>query len=480
MVATRKLEIQITGDTTGASRAFGSVDDAAGRTESRMSSWSTKVAGLIGAAFAVDTIIDWGSTLISAAEESEQVTAQTTAVLASMGDVAGVTADEVAELAEQISLKTGLDDEMIQSGENVLLTFGNIRNEVGEGNDVFTRATEVATDMSVALGQDLQSSITQVGKALNDPIAGLSALSRVGVQFTDEQKNMITMMVVAGDTMGAQKVILQELERQFGGSAEAQATASDKLRTAWGNVQEQLGAVLLPIFEKVATWLAETLPGAIDTATTWVKDHETTVKNLAFAFGVILVGALVAYTVQAGIAAAATLAATWPILLALVAVGALAFGLYYAYQNWGWFRVGVQNAIEILGRIIGIIQSVIGWVDRLSDKLALVGGLFGGLGGISNVGDFFGGGGKKGTGYSDKWPGMATGGIVTKPTLTWVGEEGPEAVVPLSQYNGGGGGDTYITVKVDGSVLTDGRRLIDLLNDELGNGYRLQDRGRGL
>jgi hypothetical protein len=36
-------------------------------------------------------------------------------------------------------------------------------------------------------------------------------------------------------------------------------------------------------------------------------------------------------------------------------------------------------------------------------------------------------------------PYLADGGIVTGPTLALIGEAGPEAVVPLDRYNGGGG-----------------------------------------
>jgi hypothetical protein len=43
-------------------------------------------------------------------------------------------------------------------------------------------------------------------------------------------------------------------------------------------------------------------------------------------------------------------------------------------------------------------------------------------------------------------PAMAQGGIVNKPTLALIGEAGPEAVVPLSKMNAGGGGDVNINV----------------------------------
>jgi hypothetical protein len=61
----------------------------------------------------------------------------------------------------------------------------------------------------------LSGQAIQLGKALNDPIAGISALSRVGVTFTEEQKATIESMVKMGDVAGAQKLILAELAREF-------------------------------------------------------------------------------------------------------------------------------------------------------------------------------------------------------------------------------------------------------------------------
>lgn len=222
-----------------------------------------KVAGLVGSAFAAKGIFDFGKSAMEAATESNKIAAQTEAVLKSTGGAAKVTADQIGDLATAISNKTGVDDEAIQKGQNLLLTFTNLKNGVGKGNDVFNQATKTMVDMGAALGTDASGAAIQLGKALNDPVKGISALSRVGVSFTDQQKDQIKAMVDAGNTMGAQKVILGELNKEFGGSAEAQATAGDKLKVTWGNVQEQIGNVLLPIFEKVATFLADNLPGAV-------------------------------------------------------------------------------------------------------------------------------------------------------------------------------------------------------------------------
>ena len=190
-------------------------------------------------------------------EEAAKVAAQTDAVLKSTGGAANVTAKDVDALATALSNKTGIDDEAIASGQNLLLTFTNVRNEAGKGNDVFNQATKIATDMSVALGQDLKSSNIQLGKALNDPIKGITALSRVGVSFTAQQKEQIKTLTESGDRLGAQKLILAELQTQFAGSAEAQARPLDKAKVAVNNLFEAVGKSLAPAVTRVTNGFAK-------------------------------------------------------------------------------------------------------------------------------------------------------------------------------------------------------------------------------
>ena len=163
-----------------------------------------------------------------------------------------MTAKQVDALAASLSKVAGIDDEVIQAGENVLLTFTSVRNQVGLGNDVFNQATSAALDMSAALGTDLQGSIIQLGKALNDPIQGMTALRRVGVSFTEQQKEQIKALQESGDLLGAQKIVLGEVQREFGGAAAANATALDRLHVAVGNLEESLGTALLPAINSAA------------------------------------------------------------------------------------------------------------------------------------------------------------------------------------------------------------------------------------
>lgn len=209
---------------------------------------------------------------VDQARESNKVTAQSMAVLKSTGYAANVYGDEIEGLAQKISMKAGIDDEAIQSGENLLLTFRNIRNEAGKGNDIFARATRITTDLSVAMGQSMKTSVIQVGKALNDPIKGLTSLSRIGVTFGKGQVKRIKDFVDEGKSMAAQKVILRELNKEFKGSAAAQADPADKAKVAWENLQETIGLKLLPILDKLLIWfVAKGLP-AIQEFGGWLSD----------------------------------------------------------------------------------------------------------------------------------------------------------------------------------------------------------------
>src|SRR3972149_11993329 len=195
-------------------------------------------------------VAGWGlaglfGAMITEASESEQKVAELNAVLKSTGGIAGVTAKQALDLATAFQKTTRFSDEAVLSGENMLLTFTNI------GKDVFPQATEVMLDMSQALGQDIKSSAIQLGKALQDSIQGVTALRRVGVNFTEDQQKMIESMVESGDLMGAQKFILQELQTEFGGSARAAgetfAGQLDILKNSLLNVAEGIGTALLPI-----------------------------------------------------------------------------------------------------------------------------------------------------------------------------------------------------------------------------------------
>src|SRR5262245_24261391 len=192
---------------------------------------------------------------VADAREQAQIMAQTEAVIKSTGDAAGVSAQHVADYASSLSAAAGkslFGDAQIQQSTNLLLTFTEIKGATLDA------ATAISVDMAQALGGAPKDAAIQLGKALNDPINGVTALTRVGVTFSDQQKEQIKTMQLAGDTAGAQAVILAELNKEFGGSAEAAAKADGgmaQFKDSLGETFEAVGTKLLPVLNQFGAWL---------------------------------------------------------------------------------------------------------------------------------------------------------------------------------------------------------------------------------
>lgn len=350
----------------------GPADRAGKQIEASLGGSFKKVAGIaaasIGGALAGREILGFLKGSVEQARESNKIAAQTAAVLKSTGGVAGVTAKQVDSLANSIAAKTGIDDEAISSAENLLLTFTNIRDSVGKNNDIFDQATRIAVDMGAALGGDASSNAIQLGKALNDPVQGISALTRVGVSFTAQQKDQIKAMQTAGDLAGAQKIILGELNKEFGGSAAAQATASQRLKVVWGNLQEQLGNKLIPIIDKAATFLADRLPGAVDSAMAGFTRLQQAV------------GPTVARIVGAFKATADFLVGTvWPAIQTFAAGVSRVFGsmVDYVRRIWPQISEAISHVVNVVAGIIRTFVDVVSalwraWGDDLAHIAATV------------------------------------------------------------------------------------------------------------
>jgi hypothetical protein len=191
---------------------------------------------------------------VKAFNESAEAIAQTNAVLASTKGVAGVAAQQVTDLATSLQKVTKFSDEDVRSVENLLLTFTAI------GKDIFPEATKTVLDMATALGEDTKSASIQLGKALQDPVLGITALRRVGVNFSDAQKDVIKNLVETGQKAKAQQLILKELHTEFGGSAEAAgktfAGSLAKLNNSLNDVEEAIGQLISNALIPLVDWFS--------------------------------------------------------------------------------------------------------------------------------------------------------------------------------------------------------------------------------
>jgi phage-related protein len=207
---------------------------------------------------ALSGTFDFFKSAVQGSAEYQSALAQTEAVIDSTGGAAGLSVKQMEDLARGLSAANGqslFTDDQLLSAQNVLATFTEIK-----GTN-FADATGAIANLSQAMGQDLKSSAVQVGKALNNPLEGLSALTRVGVGFSEEQKNAVAALMETGDVAGAQKIILGELERQFGGSAAAatgtfagqMVVMSEKIEDAKGAI----GDALLPLLSEMTKVFSE-------------------------------------------------------------------------------------------------------------------------------------------------------------------------------------------------------------------------------
>jgi hypothetical protein len=205
-----------------------------------------------------------------------EINAKQEAILRATGNAAGYTGEQLDAMARELTRTTELMPSAVKEAQSLMLTFRNI------GGQEFPRAMQAAADLQTTFG-GLQSSVMQLGKALNDPIRGVTALGEAGVTFSDQQKEMIRNFVEMGDLASAQAVILAEVEAQVGGTAEAIAAAGDgsgRLRASLELLNAEIGRGVLPTQQRWNNALADTVD-ALERATRQNREYTESAMDLA-------------------------------------------------------------------------------------------------------------------------------------------------------------------------------------------------------
>lgn len=180
------------------------------------------------------------------------------------GDQAKNVSKRLQDYASAQQFATGVDDESIKATQAKLLTFKNLAKTADDMGGMFDRATDAALDLAAAGFGTAENNAVQLGKALEDPVKGIGALRRAGITFTEAEKKKIAALVESGKLLEAQEIVLGALETQVGGTAEATAKASDKIKIAFDEIAENIGTALLPYVEDLAKAFME-----------WVQDERT-------------------------------------------------------------------------------------------------------------------------------------------------------------------------------------------------------------
>jgi hypothetical protein len=273
-----QLQVLVTADTLPAQASLGAMNERVATSHAMfggmISQIGSFVAGQVIFAVLARAVMEVETQIKDAAQKTSDWNdklVQLNAVLSSTHGVAGFTRDAAIQLADSLSSVTRFNNIAVLDVENLLLTFTAL------GKDVLPQATEAVLNMATALHEDTKSASIQLGKALQDPILGMTALRRVGVNFSADQKKMVEMWIKHGEKAKAVAFILKEIQTEFGGSARAAGTdlkgQLDILNNQFDIVKETIGNAMIPVLSgllkallPVMTAVADGLPHALNVA----------------------------------------------------------------------------------------------------------------------------------------------------------------------------------------------------------------------
>jgi hypothetical protein len=321
-----------------------------------------------------------GASALRAAEDAQVADRRLASVAESMnlfGTQTGAVTKRLTEFADATMKQTAIDDEVIKATQAKLLTFKNLAATADVMGGAMDRATLAAIDLAAAGFGSAETNATQLGKALQDPIKGITALARAGVTFTEQEKAKIKTLVQSGKLLEAQDMILKAIETQVGGTAAATATGSAKMAVAFGEMQEAIGNALLPVLEK----LVPLITGLFD----FIAKNSVVVSVLAGIFGALAIAILaVNFALNAN-----------PIVKVITLVAALAAGAvvlinYLVGLSGGWGKLfeAMQKGLAEVGRFFGTVfdgisSLVVGVINGLATRFEnFINTIIGGLNGI--------------------------------------------------------------------------------------------------
>ncbi len=296
--------------------------------------------------------------------------------IAATNGAAMLSFDELTKAASDLQNNTLFGDEQILNDATAqLLTFTNIAGEN------FKRTQQVALDLATMLGGNLQSTAIQLGKALNDPVRNLSSLAQSGIQFTQQQIDAIKALTETNRLADAQTIILDELNRQYGGqAAAARASGIGEWQAglnALGDAGEAIGRSIVPALNEIGKLIAELsqfIIDNIDTIMSWAKFLGMVGGAILGVVSVIKVIAI-ATKAWAAMQVLLNLAMTAnPIGLLIAGIGALIALVVSAWNSFEGFRKVIYMTWEIIKEFAsGTLSGFLEGIRRVLDGIKAMG-----------------------------------------------------------------------------------------------------------
>jgi hypothetical protein len=323
--------------------------------------FALELGAAVGVGFGIFKLVQLVEQGHEAWEKLEFSNSQLEAGLQSTGEAAGMTFEMLDEMSTRMSHAFKFTKSEVGDMQAQLLTFPKITK------DVFEEASQAVLDMATRTHRGANELAIMVGKALQDPVRGIQAMRRVGVNFNEQQTEMIKKLVETGHAAKAQAAILKELNVEFGGSAGMAAAADKQFR--FNKSMEELKLILGELAERLVELLMPVLEGFVDflkDSIVWMKAHKDLLEAIAIGVG-LAVAAWGAYLLVANAVTIATQVWTgiqWllnaamdanPIGLIIIAIAAVVTAVIYCIKHFAQFRatlLGVWETIKEFGRIV--------------------------------------------------------------------------------------------------------------------------------
>jgi len=321
-----------------------------------------KIMGTLGVGFAVFKGLEFIKGGVEKVEQLNQSTAQLKAGLESTGGVAGMSLGYLTTSAENFSSKLKFSTAEIQDMQAQLLTFPAVTK------DTFNSATQSILDMATRTHKGINEVSIMVGKALQDPVKGMAALHKVGVNFSDQQKEQVKRLVETGQATKAQQMILKELSSEYAGSAKAAADADPlfQFNKMMGSFQKNLGFAATALLEELKPAL-DIIAGTFKAVGLWVKDvikwmikHKETISAIVEIIGILGIAYYAFIAIQTISLLWAQREVTWMVMKAVVTMSlAGATGFLTTAQmalNAAWAANPIGIVIIAIAAFIAIVM----------------------------------------------------------------------------------------------------------------------------
>jgi hypothetical protein len=244
--AGRDLVIRFLADTKDLRKAASEAEGSLGKLKSA----AVVAGGALVAGFAASKVVDFLGDATKAAEEDKK----SQALLANqLRETNSATDEQIASVEKHIDAlarTSGVADDTLRPAYAALARSAGDTEKANE-------QLSVAMDIAAGRGVDLESVTKAMEKANN---GNVTALGKLGIATKD----------AAGNTLSLDQ-IMANAAKTYAGAAEAAVTPSQRWSVAFGELKEQVGTALLPVLEKLATFMADVLLPAIQNAVAWVE-----------------------------------------------------------------------------------------------------------------------------------------------------------------------------------------------------------------